>query len=267
MKKLLEQTGVTILEVLITLGIAGIIVTAVFKAYLTQHENYMTQDTVTNIQQNARVVIDELSRHIRMAGNNLPQGIPALVAANTDPDTITLSYRISTCEAELSETMTSSSSVIKCTGDVSCFQDGQWAYIFEPDSGGGELFQISTVDNGARYLYHGTMTLSRAYSNNALIVVIQQLKYFVDNVTDPEHPQLMLQILGRSPQVFAEGINDFQLQYTLKNSLVVDEPMLPEDIRDIRVSIVGQTLDPSSTDQDIKYRTRTYTSTVNVRNL
>lgn len=266
MKKLLEQTGVTILEVLITLGIAGIIITAVFKAYLTQHENYMTQDIVTNIQQNARVVIDELSRHIRMAGNKLPQGVPALVAANTDPDTITLSYRISGCEAELSETMTSYGSVIKCVGDVSCFHDEQWAYIFEPDSGGGELFQISTVDNGARYLYHGAVPLSRAYSDNALVVVIQQLKYFVDNVTDPEHPQLMLQILGHPPKVFAENINDFQLQYILKNNMVVDQPLLLEKIREVKLSITGQILDPSSTDTDIKYRTRVYSSSVNVRN-
>ena len=267
MKKLLEQTGVTVLEVLITLGIAGIIMTAVFKAYLTQHENYMTQDTVTNIQQNVRVVIDELSRHIRMAGNKLPLGIPALQAANTDPDTVTLSYRINGCETELSENMTSGSSVIKCADDISCFKDNQWVYIFEPDSGGGELFQISTVDNGARYLYHGTEPLSRAYSNNALIIVIQQLKYYVDNYTDPENPKLMLQILGRPPQVFAEGINDFQLQYTLKNNMVVDQPLMPEDIREVKLSITGQTLDPSSTDTDIKYRTRVYSSSVNIRNL
>jgi len=267
MKRLLEQTGVTILEVLITLGIAGIITTAVFKAYLTQHENYMTQDAVTNIQQNARVVINELSRHIRMAGNNLPQGISALVAANTDPDTITLTYRINSCEAELSETMISNNSAIKCAGDISCFHDDQWAYIFEPDSGGGELFQISSVDSSSRYLYHSTMPLSQTYTNNALIVIIQQLKYYVDNVTDPEHPQLMLQILGRSPQVFAEGINDLQLQYTLKNNLVVDQPLMLEKIREVKLSITGQTLDPSSTDTDIKYRTRVYSSTVNVRNL
>jgi type II secretory pathway pseudopilin PulG len=267
MKKLLGQTGVTILEVLITLGIAGIILTAVFKAYLTQHENYMTQDTVTNIQQNARVVIDELSRHIRMAGNNLPQGIPALVAANTDPDTITLSYRINNCETSLSESMLGGTSVIKCSDDVSCFHDDQWAYIFEPDSGGGELFHISTVDSSSRYLYHSTTPLSKAYTINAIVVVIQQLKYFVDNVTDPDNPKLMLEILGRTPQVFAEDINDFQLRYTLKNGHVVDQPVLPEDIREVNLSIIGQTLDPSSTDSDIKYRTRVYSSSVNIRNL
>ena len=267
MKKLLEQTGVTILEILITLGIAGIIITAVFKAYITQHENYMTQDAVTNIQQNARVVIDELSRHIRIAGKDLPKGMPAVIAANTDPDTITLTYRISGCEAELSETMISSSSVIKCVNDISCFHDNQWAYIFESSSGDGELFQISTVDNGTRYLYHGGVPLTRAYTDNALIIVIQQLKYYVDNVTDLENPQLMLQILGQSPQVFAEGINDFQLQYTMNNNLVVDQPMITEDIREVKLSIVGQTLDPSSTDTDIKYRTRVYSSSVNLRNL
>ena len=77
----------------------------------------------------------------------------------------------------------------------------------------------------------------------------------------------MLEILGRAPQVFAEDINDFQLSYTLKNGHVVDQPVLPEDIREVKLSIIGQTLDPSSTDSDIKYRTREYSSSVNIRNL
>ncbi|MDD3732163.1 MAG: hypothetical protein PHU88_07305 [candidate division Zixibacteria bacterium] len=266
LRMLLGQTGVTILEVLITLGIAGIITTAVFKAYLTQHENYMTQDAVTNIQQNSRVVIDELTRQIRMAGNNLPLSIPAIVPANTNPDTITLSYRVGNCETGLLTTMSSSSSVIQCGSDISCFHDNQWAYIYEPDSGGGEMFLISNVDNGSRYLYHGTMALSKAYTNNALVMVVQQLKYYVDNVTDPDHPRLMLQVLGQPPQVFAEDISDLQLRYILKNNLVTDQPVLASDIREVKISITGSSGDTSGT-KSFSTPSRIYTSSVNVRNL
>ena len=267
-RKLLEQTGVSLLEVLITLAIAGTITTAVFKTYLTQHQNYMTQDAITNVQQNARVVIDEISRQIRMAGNNLPSGIPAIIPSNANPDTITLTYRINNCEVNLTETMASTGSVIKCNTDVSCFHDNQWAYIFEPDSNGGELFQISSVDNSSFYLYHGSMPLSRIYTNNAVVMLIQQLKYFVDNTSDTENPKLMLQVLGQPAQVFAEYIADFQIEYLLRNSMVVDEPLLINDIREVRINVVGSVPDSyASTGTDKKYRVRAYSSAVNVRNL
>jgi hypothetical protein len=266
MNKLRSSRGTSLLEVLIALSITGIITLAVFKAYLTQHKNYMTQEDITDIQQNARVVIDELSKHIRMAGNNLPHGLQAITAANTNPDTITLTYRIDNCDSYLSEPMPLPSSELKCGADISCFHNDQWAYIFHPDSGGGEWFQITNVQAAALHIQHNTMPLSKVYDEDAILLSMQQLKFFVDN-SDTAHPSFMMQMPGQNPQMFAENISDLQFRYVLKNGTVVDVPPLVEDIREVIISITGRSNNPDYESADQDKRLRTYTTSVNVRNL
>ena len=271
--KIGQQRGVSLLEVLIALAVTGIITLAVFKAYITQHKNYMTQDDITEIQQNARVVIDELSRHIRMAGNKLPHGLQAITPSNTNPDTITLTYRTNNCDSYLSEAMPLPSSELKCGADISCFHDDQWAYIFEPDSGGGEWFLITHVQAAALHIQHNTMSLSKCYGEDAIILSMNQIKFFVDNTTDPDHPTMMMQLPGQAPQIFADNIIDLQFQYKLDNGTVVDEPVLIDDIREVLISVTGRSRHQDyeaptvEDDPNSGFRLRTYSSSVNLRNI
>ena len=273
--KLKSYNGVSLLEILITLAITGVITLAVFRAYITQHKNYIAQDDITEIQQNARVVIDELSRHIRMAGNNLPQGLEAIKASNTNPDTITITYRQGNCDTYLSAAMPLPSAELKCGSDISCFSDNQWVYIFDPDSGSasGEWFLISHVQSAAFHIQHNTMPLSKCYDEDAVMLAMNQIKFFVDNTTDPDHPNLMMQLPGQSPQIYADNITDMQFQYKLKNGTVVDQPVLAGDIREVLIAITGRSRHQDyevAVDNDNPergFRFRTYTSSINVRNL
>lgn len=264
--RLTKQAGVSILEVLIALIITGIITTAIFRLYITQHKNYIVQDDITEIQQSARAAIDELSRHIRVAGNNLPNGIPPLAASNTNPDTITLTYRVDDCETVLDTTMAYPTAELACNSSVACFQPGDWVYIFHPDSGGGEWFSISGVLTGNNHLQH-TSPLSQAYVKDAIIISLQQVKFYIDNTTDPAHPNLMLVLPGQAPQVYAENISDLEFRYRLKNGTVVDYPILVDDVREVLMSITARSRTPDTEDTDDPYRSRTYTSSVNIRNL
>ena len=137
-KNILNENGVSIIEMLIALLMVGVVTTSIFKLYITQHESYLVQDDITNIQQNARASIDELSRQIRMAGYDLPLGIQAIYAQNTNPDTITLVYHSSGCDTYLSSPMPQPSAELKCGSDVSCFYDGQWVFIYDADSAKGQ---------------------------------------------------------------------------------------------------------------------------------
>ncbi len=259
--------GVSLIEVMIALVLTGIISTALLKLYSTQHKNYMVQDDVTGIQASARASIDELTRQVRMAGYGLPLGLPPLEAYNTNPDTIVITYAADNCETVLSDPMPKPSSELKCSGDLSCFYDGQWVYIFDPDSGGGEFFEVTHVQVAAKHLQHNTMDLSRVYDTNAIIIAMNQVKFFVDNTSDPEHPALMMELPGQGPVIYAENIPDLQFRYRLSNGTIVDQPVLMTDVREVMISVSGRSNDPDYAYDEPQYRNRNYTSSVFVRNI
>lgn len=265
-----SQRGTTFLEVMIALAIMGLVTTAIFKLYITQHKNYMTQDDITTIQQNVRASIDELSRHIRMAGYDLPLGLPSITASNTNPDTITITYLFNGCDTYLASAMPQPSAELKCATDVSCFYDGQWVYIYDPDSAVGEWFEITQVQVAAKHLQHNTMTLSRKYQANALVLAMTQIKFFVDNATDPNHPNFMIQLMGQNPQVFAEDITDLQFQYHMKNGTIVDVPTVIDNIREVSIFVTGRSHNPDvelAEELVDQYRRRAFSTTVYLRNV
>ncbi len=266
-KRVAGASGFSLIEVLIALFLTTLITTAAFKAYITQHKNYLIQDDITEIQQGARASIDELTKQIRMAGYALPYGLPSIIAGNTDPDTITITYHQDGCDTYLSDPMPLPSSELKCGTDISCFSSGQWVYIWEPDSAKGEWFEISEVQAAAFHLQHRESSLGRKYGAKSTILSMARVQFYIDN-TDPDHPNLMMKAVGRDPQVYAENITDLQFQYKLSNGTIVDVPPIVEDIREVIIVVTGRSAnpDPDRPDGD-QYRFRTYTSSVSLRNL
>jgi len=65
--KLINTSGFTLLEMLISLSIALIILTALSAAFLLQHKTYDTQGQLTVMVQSARNALELLSREIKMA--------------------------------------------------------------------------------------------------------------------------------------------------------------------------------------------------------
>lgn len=72
-KRLQTDNGFTLVELMIALAVGGIVMAAVMTSFLSQHNVYLAQDEVVEMQQNARVVLDMLTRDIRTAGYN-PSG-------------------------------------------------------------------------------------------------------------------------------------------------------------------------------------------------
>jgi len=262
-----EIAGVSVLEALVALILAGIVTTAVFKVYVNQHKNWNTQEQVTDMQQNARAAIDELTRQIRMAGYELPLQLDGIEAYDTNPDTIIITYATGGCDAQIEHQMPNPSAELRCDGhDVSCFYDGQWAYIFHPDSGGGEFFEISHVQVGSAHIQHNTMVLSKAYDKDAIVLSLEQVKFYID-YSDSLHPNLMMQLPGRNAEVYAENISDLQFTYKMKNGAVVNVPAILEDIREVGISLTTRTSQPDPDFPSDPYRHRNFTSSVNLRNL
>jgi len=184
--KLQKQSGTSFLEVIIALVLMGIITTSIFKVYIAQHKNYLTQEDVTEIQQSTRASIDVIAKSVRMAGYQVPENLASILSADTDPDTITVLYLVSECKTLLSEPMPQPSAELKGTGDISCFYDGQWVYIYDADSNSGEWFEITHVQADDLHLQHNTMQLSRSYDAGADILALNLVKFFIDNTTNPD---------------------------------------------------------------------------------
>ena len=63
-----DRGGFTLVELLITMVIGGVIITAVYSAYLAQQRTYTEQEQVVEMQQNIRAALDRMTRDIRTAG-------------------------------------------------------------------------------------------------------------------------------------------------------------------------------------------------------
>jgi prepilin-type N-terminal cleavage/methylation domain-containing protein len=61
-------SGFTLMELMIAMAIAAIVMAAIYKVYLSQQKAYLTQQMVTEMQQNARSAMTLMQREIRMAG-------------------------------------------------------------------------------------------------------------------------------------------------------------------------------------------------------
>lgn len=271
MKKIAKRIGGTcgasLLEVMIALLLGGLVTTAVFEVFIAQHKNWSIQDDVVQIQQNSRAAVDELTRLARMAGYQLPLGLNAIEAYDANPDTIIINFSLKGCRAPIEYDMAGPSADLRLDGhDISCFSDSQLVYIFQPDSGGGEFFYITSVDSATDRLVH-TQVLSRAYPRDAIVIDLQRAKFYIDR-SDTLHPHLMMALPNYPAVVYAENIEDLQLRYIMKGGFILDVPDIPDDIRAIEITLVGRSDRPDRdmADND-SYRRRTYTSRVNLRNL
>lgn len=239
-----------------------------FRVYINQHHAWMIQDSVIEMQQNARAAIDELTRQLRMTGYALPNGVAPLVAFDTNPDTIVVLYRTDVnCEAPIQKAMPNPSAELDCKdSDVSCFYVGQWCYIYDPNLESGEFFEISHVQTTPGKIQHNNSPLSQSYPLGSQIMSMEAVKFYIDQ-SDTLHPMLMIQV-GNSPaQPYANDIVDLQFTYILKNGVVHDQPVLVRDVRQIGISLQSRTPTPDVVFTENPYRYEDYRSQVFLRNM
>jgi len=260
--------GFTLLELLISAAISVIIVGSALSVYLAQHKHLIIQDQISDMQQSVRAGMEELATKIRMAGYNVPSGINAIQAYNTNPDTIMVLYDTDVLEGvDIDHAMPMPSAELRCDDDdLTPLQDGDWVFIYDPSAQVGEFFLISHVQYGSGHIQHNTMPLSRIYPTGSTLTRIDRVKYFIDNTTDANHPRLMVQYFSNTPQIYADNITDLQFRYILSSGATVDVPPTSDMIREVLINMVSRTERADETFQD-SYRTRSLETKVKVRNL
>lgn len=67
--------GFTLVELLITLAISSIVLTAIYNLFISQNKLYVKEQELISMEQNLRSAMDLMSKEIRMAGYNSSLGI------------------------------------------------------------------------------------------------------------------------------------------------------------------------------------------------
>ena len=71
MSRLLKiERGLTLIELLASMAISGIILAAITTTFISQTRSYDAQEQISAMQQNARAAMDMITREARMAGYN-----------------------------------------------------------------------------------------------------------------------------------------------------------------------------------------------------
>jgi prepilin-type N-terminal cleavage/methylation domain-containing protein len=281
--KLRRWGGFTLVELLVAALIMSVVSLAAFQFYGREHQVYTVQEEIANAQQNARVAMDELYANVMAAGAELPAGFAPVVSSNSDPDTIVIRYNKTGCKITVGDhTQIQQARPIHTHDTVTCFTPfiGQRIFLIHnspsPGEPAGEWFTLTNTSynpgNGWQEIHHAEVLLGEPKAGDE-VFVMEEVKYYIDNTSDPAHPKLMKLRNGLAPEIFAEDITDLQFVYILGNGApdTVDQILAPRDASEIenvliRLQSRTQKRDPHWP-ADGGFRLRTLTSEVHLRNL
>ncbi len=68
MVKIKDEKGITLVELLVAVLITFIVGSAALEFYASQHNQWLAQTDISDMQQNVRALLDELTKNIRSAG-------------------------------------------------------------------------------------------------------------------------------------------------------------------------------------------------------
>jgi len=272
-----NERGFTLVELLITMTISLIILTALSSTFLMQRKIYDVQEQVVEMVQNARAAMDMMTREIRMAGYGAPtsdlstwidwvtsttiNANPIIEEGGSDPDIIHIVGCFDSARADLKDPVLSDATSLTLdqstteTSDEFDTIDEKVIYIDGSENAIVTGISDSTLtidtDPGAG----GNQGLSRGYEASTPIYLVKVITYSI--VEENNIPILKRnENTGGGRQPLAENIEDLQISQS-GNS--------------INVSLIARTSkpDPDYTDPTYgdHYRRYTLTSVITPRNL
>jgi prepilin-type N-terminal cleavage/methylation domain-containing protein len=261
------DSGFTMVEILVALIAAAVIVSAAFQLYITQHNQFLVQEDVSDIQANARAAAERLAEEIRKTGYRLPGIVTTMEAANSNPDTLVIKYATAKLrEVYLATDMSAGYDNLTCTGSpIDRLVPGDWVYVYDVDSDTGEAFVATDINYETSTIYHGQGSLIRSYPAGSPIFSIARDKFYVDR-SNRATPNLMVERLGQSPEILAENIETLDFEYYLDDGSSSIQLTDPSRVRMIGINVVAKSFRPELNSPDGEYRTRDFTLKVKLRN-
>ena len=239
--KLGKQHGITLAEILIVAVITVIITTAAIRVYLTQHESYLWQQELTDMNLNAQFAMDELTRRIANIGYGMPDGpivdtngidiITNCIISGTSPRAITIiSKTPGVCGLERVG-LSNLTGPLECygypdssfvdTGGVSIpprptLEVGDYAVVSDPTSGKSEIFQVSQIGSTTRWTsIYRIGNWAMLYPGCSYVTKIEYYTYYLDTTS---HKFILQTQSDPDSVVIAENVDSLNFTYIYRLS-------------------------------------------------
>ena len=103
-KRIICQKGIGLIELLISATLTVLIGAIALEFYKSQHNRFIVEEDISDMQQNARVSLDEITRNIRIAGFGLTSSPSIVVGSDTLKIYYNLGVKVDTVVYYLSRT-------------------------------------------------------------------------------------------------------------------------------------------------------------------
>lgn len=269
--------GFTLIELLIAMAILGVLTAGIFSLYRTQHRVTNIEADVVDVQQNLRMALEGLTKDIRMAGFALTAGSGNPVGAagdNTGPggsDTIQINTSCSTgvatrIDADLTANVASGTPVtfMVPSAGVGQFTVGDAVRVINPgdksqpaetaftvsaiNAAGPTVTVMPQTSTGIADFKRGFLIVRTGSSApdtfpNTVQYCLGPATGCAPSVVCPAGNCLMRIVNGNADagSIVASNISQLQLSYVLDAGTTVTAPADLSQIRDVIVTVSGQT--------------------------
>jgi prepilin-type N-terminal cleavage/methylation domain-containing protein len=149
-----NNTGFTLIELMIVIGMLTIVLASIYSLYQTHERAAYTQEDVVEVQQNLRTALDSIERDVRMAGFLIPIGTYPVSSVLNDvgvlnSDFLTLNMASAPgkyARVSVTQFVNSLDLTVESSDAVDAFNTGDLVRIMRPSNRaeptGGTVFQV-----------------------------------------------------------------------------------------------------------------------------
>ncbi|MDP2982790.1 MAG: prepilin-type N-terminal cleavage/methylation domain-containing protein [Candidatus Latescibacter sp.] len=256
-----SEKGMTIIELIVSMTIGGILLTSAWSFFVTQTSNFDQNRQTAEMQQELRWAMQYVSEHLRLAGNAVQSTGGWQVIENKDgvgdaPDSLIVLGSYRSLVVNTTQTMGNEGAQIKVSstdgieeGDLIVISDGTFS----------ELFYVTSIQSDhlfhAKYLpYNDDNKLEHRYTSGSTVTVVSHYSFFIQ--TDAQgHPNLMTKTQAYPGQILGGDIDRFQIRFKMKSGSWQNTVSATEvyDIRQIEITLRARSPQPLRNYRDPVY--------------